>query len=483
MILFKRRILYFLAVMAAFTLSACQTTADLAMKSFEQGDYIASVAQYADYANRRGEQISDKKRQEFQTIVHHSVGLYEQRLAETPTTAHAQRIIQLAALKSMRTSLSAPIHRLLVPDVVQRLDASNLAEALANQYYLLGKSIKGTQPLDYQQRAEAYQNALKQVNPYKDSQALFTSNDKTYKGFLAEELYQAGLAQAKAKDYQTAAYYLNQIAAVYTPYGHYKNTATLLTQYETLWRTAAYKTLMQQADASAAHVNSKRSARAVAAQYQQAVNTLSTYGDSKQAQQKATKYQQQGWVQVFVDDDSSPLMNSISTSQASAALTLSPLQPFLRLTRDKTAADIVVKIRLKEQYERDGDAIDRTAQTLQVRTGEKTITRPDGTTATEPTYTTKRFTKVTTTAENRYITTVAITFSGLYQEKLSHTFTASSERKVVSYEGDVPSGKAYDKKEVSTLKSKDTLAKDSRQKAGSDLHSRLYNTAVKFDAL
>ncbi|MBP6115460.1 MAG: hypothetical protein KA498_02340 [Neisseriaceae bacterium] len=485
MILFKRATLSLCSLVLCLLLGACQSMADQAMKSFEQGDYVRSVAQYATYATDRGDQMSDKKRLAFQQVVNQSVAHYETELKRAAANNHDARIHQLVALKAMRTSLYAPIHRQLVPDIMLRLDLDSLTEALANQYYLLGQSINGKQPEDYRRRAEAYGQALAQITPYKDSQALFTSNDKTYKGLLAEGLYQAGLLLAKNKDYRGAAASLRQIAATYAPYGDYKNTAALLKQYETIWRTAEYKALLQQADAAAGRIHNKRSARDVAAQYQSAVNTLSTYGDSKVAQQKASKYAQQGLVKVYLDDDVNPLMSTLRTSTADAALTLTSneLTPYFKVTKNRQEADVVVKIRLKETYERDGDAIDREAQTKQVQAGNKTTTHPNGAVTTEPTYVTKRFTKVTISAQNRYLTTVELSFSGLYQEKLSHDFIATSEKKVVSYEGDVPSGKAYDKKQVSSMKSKEDLAKDSRKKAHADLYSRLYRITAKFDTL
>lgn len=479
----KRYTLSLCTLTLCLLLGACQTMADQAMQSFEQGDYVRSVAEYAAYATDRGDQMSDKKRQEFQRIVHQSVSHYEAKLDQAAAQDHSTRINQLLALKNMRLSLYAPIHRQLVPEVIQRLDLDGLTQSVADQYYQLGRSISGTQREDYLRRAEAYQNALAQVNPYKDSQTLFTSNDKTYKGLLAEELYQAGLNLAKHQDYRGAAASLGQIEAIYAPYGHYKNTAALFKQYESIWRTAEYKVLLQQAERAAGHIHNKRSARDAAALYQRAANTLSSYGDGQMARQKAKQYQQQGLIQVFVDDDGKPLMHTSSTSSASAALDSSTLTPFLRVTKDRKAADIVVTIRLKETYERDGDDTDGVSQTKQIRDGNKTTTHPNGAVTTEPNYVTKRFTQVTTRAENRYITTVTLSFSGLYQSKVSHDFSASSEKKVVSYEGDVPSGKAYDKKQVSSMKSKEELAKESRKKAAQDLRSRLLNIASKFDTL
>lgn len=464
-------------------LSACQTTADLAMQAYERQDYVTSVIHYAQYAQQRGDNMTEKKRLTFQSVVNHSVSHHETLLAEASRTDYPSRIIQLTALKTMRANLYAPIHQQLLPELMQRLSVAALTESLANDYYLLGKSITGSQRNDYKRRAEAYQNALKQMNPYKDSQALFSSNDKTYKGLLAEDLYQEGLALAKAKDHKAAASRLGRIAAIYAPYGDYKNTLALLKQYETIWRTAEYKTLMQQADTAVAKINSKRAARDVAAIYQSAVTVLSSYGDSKRAEQQASKYRQQGLVRVYVDDDSKPLMYTNAASQANYALSHAVLQPFMRLTKDRKEADVEVKIRLKERYERDGDAVDRSPQTLQIRDGNKTTTHADGSTTTEPNYLTKRFTKVTVSAENRYMVTIETTMSGLYEKKISDTVTATSEKKIVSHEGDVPSGKAYDEQQVRSMKSKDDLAKEARTKAGKELYNSLYKTAFNFKNL
>ena len=480
---FQRFKTFFCALTVLTLLSACQTTADLAMQAFERRDYVDSVTQYAQYATQRGNTMMEKKRLEFQTVVNHSATHYEDLLAQTAATDYANRIIQLRALKTIRASLYSPIHQQLVPEVMQRLSLDTLSTRLADEYYQLGQSITGQQREDHQRRAEAYQQALQQVNPYKDSQALFTRNDKTYKGLLAEDLYQEGLAFAKGKDHKAAASRFGQIASIYAPYGDYKNTAALLKQHETLWRTAEYTTLVQQADAAALLINTKRSARTVAAQYQKAVATLSTYGDSKAAQQKASQYQQQGMIRVFIDDDGKPLMRSSSTSTADAALSQAPLKAHMRLTKNRKEADIVVTIRLKEHYERDGDSVDRSPQTLHVRDGNKTTTHADGSSTSEPNYRTQRFTKITVSAENRYTLTMTTTVTGLSQTKHSDEVTVTSTKKVMHYEGDVPSGTAYDQQEVSTMNSKDDLAKEARKKADSALYTRLYQTAARFDAL
>lgn len=271
------------------------TTNYKANKLHEQGDYVESSITIIDYLKNNPDYTPPKK---MINLINNNVSLIQKQINNLATTAYDPKIKHY---KELRTITLAIDNANLSPKPLLTNPPLSLIDiTLAELYYLKGNAITPNQTQDYLTKAQIYKEGLQFYN-YKDMQQLMEQNQYTYSSNLAEEHYQQAVLNIQIKSYQRASEFLEKAIIAYQDYGDYKDSKALFAKYDPIWRKQRANELYNLASSLISNNNSTTQYKQIYDYYQQAYEVYGRYGDFKDSQQLAEKYQHE-WRKSLADD-------------------------------------------------------------------------------------------------------------------------------------------------------------------------------------
>ncbi len=345
----------FLSLFCCLLLGACASTMQKANGLFERGDYVGSIriiTQKLDAKQDYPLQVTKKKwLQGIQDAI--------AQIEALPSTNQDQAILRLVAIHDARVLLGTGFYSNQFVDFNQRYPLVALKQDIAKLYYAKGKSIRPTNTEMYRAQAMAYTTGLSYAD-YQDIRQLAANANKAYKTHLAQDYYDLAEISVKAQQYKQASEQYAKARDTFKEYGHFKDAALKAAKYDKIWRTEQANHLYDQAALKANLGKTKLSLREAADLYRQAAAVYAPYGVFKNSTALADSLRSQGMIfvsyEVFVRNSRDYCQGSSSYSGYGhlASVLQTPIEKAFQAypfkIRSRSQADVVVSVDYKNRF-------------------------------------------------------------------------------------------------------------------------------------
>lgn len=414
---------------ALFFLSGCSSALNNAENYYKQGNYLQSVETIADFLDNQNKDFSNPDAQKMFVIIDNVVKSYEQQINTAAFRDYDSRISAYDGLLFMRKRLDNRPYDSYIRFFTAKYSINQLNQTLAKLYYDKGTAISGVDKYSYKAKAEAFEKGMTHFS-YKDTERLFSVNDKKYRTMFAEDYFNSAQNYVKNKRYQDAAEQFTNAVDIYAKYGDYKNSKALAARYDQMYRKAETDRLYNEATSLSQSAKSHADYRQAAKLFYNSYLVYQHYGQSNNAKALYEKYAEAGQIKLYIDADSH----------------------FVRLIKDKlkaehitfvntaSAANVTMRIHQDFSFYQDKDRL--TEKSLSERIKERTEQRKaaDGSMENHDVYKTYDFISHTVESRNRARLKLELVTTGDLFYKATYSVEKSSELLVVNYTGNVPAG-------------------------------------------